>query len=328
MSEAREEKLPLKLKLKAWWEGYDQAELAAAYLARRGAPADEEVGEDEPKEVVLEGPPPPSDFNADAPVDLWDDQRVDVAQYIWGEGYCGPGGTEHIISISKLLALSPEMSMADIGARLGGPARALADEFGVWVTGYEESETLVNAANELSERAGLLKKAEVHHYTPDSIDKLDRKFDRALAKDSLFRVTQKKNLLHAIYQSMKNEGLFLITDYTLGPAADANGPALEAWKELERGVAHPVPSGELKSMVEEVGFSARVFENVSEQYQGVIAKAWAGAEDVVAKLSQKKGSASLIDTLLKEAEYWARRSDLLKSGALEVWRILAYKKES
>ena len=84
------------------------------------------------------------------PVDLWDAKRVNISQYIWGEGYCGPGGPEHIVSMSKLLALSPKMSMMCLGAGLGGPTRTLADKFGVWVSGYEESEHLVEAGNELS----------------------------------------------------------------------------------------------------------------------------------------------------------------------------------
>ncbi|RME62340.1 MAG: hypothetical protein D6782_12415, partial [Alphaproteobacteria bacterium] len=84
-------KLPFKLRLKAWWEGYDPADLARLD-GMRPMPATPRAPA-RPK--VAETPPPPPSPPAEPdglPVDPWDKSRINVAQYIWGPGYCGPGG--------------------------------------------------------------------------------------------------------------------------------------------------------------------------------------------------------------------------------------------
>lgn len=52
----------------------------------------------------------------------------------------------------------------------------LADRFGVWITGYEASETLVEKGNKLSKMSGMEKKAALQFYDPENVDSFDRKF--------------------------------------------------------------------------------------------------------------------------------------------------------
>lgn len=324
--EATKEKIPLKLKLKAWWEGYDSDEVRAAFLATQGQEEEEEAAPAPvPKKEAKKEPKKES--GNEAPVDIWNEKRVDIAQYIWGEGYCGPGGPEHIITMSKLLALSPKMSMMCLGAGLGGPARTLADKFGVWVSGYEESEHLVEAGNEMSVKAGMAKKADLHHYVADGSVDFGRKFDRVLAKEYLFQVENKKGLLGATFEATKPDGLILITEYVLGSEGAVSSDAYREWKDSEHGKVFPVTEEELKEMVEGVGFSVRVHEDISEQQVSLIAGAWAGADKVIAELTKDKDGMALVNTLLEEAEFWARRSKLLTDGTLKLWRTLGYKKE-
>jgi hypothetical protein len=42
-------------------------------------------------------------------------------------------------------------------------------------------------------------------------------------------------------------------------------------------------------------------------------------------MDQEDGPA-LIEYLLKEAEFWTRQSKMLKSGDVQVWQFLGYKK--
>lgn len=327
MAEESKAKIPLKLKLKAWWEGYDSSELGALLSSGEDG---EEVEESEPK------PPPPKEKpkeqaeangKDDGPIDLWDEKRVNISQYIWGEGYCGPGGPDHIVSMSKLLALTPKMSMMCLGAGLGGPVRTLADKFGVWVSGYEESEHLVEAGNELSVKAGMAKKADLYHYVADGSVDFGRKFDRVFAKEYLFQVENKKGLLSATFEATKPDGLILITDYILGSESAVSSDAYRAWKDSESGKVYPVTEEELKELVEGPGFSVRVHEDISDQQISLIASAWAGADKVIAELVKEDDGTAMVDTLLKEAEFWAQRSKMLTDGTLKLWRTLGYKKE-
>ncbi|MCG8504230.1 MAG: methyltransferase domain-containing protein [Sphingomonadales bacterium] len=317
-------RLTLKTRLKAWWEGYDPEDLGARLHGDAEAedepdspPAEEAPAEDEDALVP----------DADLPDDPWNKEKIEIAQYIWGDGYCGPGGPEQIIAMSKLLALSPEMSMVEIGAGLGGPARTLVEEFGVWMTGYERSERLVIAGNVLSKMAGMAKKAILEPYDPESPEPFDRKFDRAFAKEALFTIDNKDQILANIYESLKPDCLFLITDYVAGEQI-SDGRKLADWVAGERIRPCLVDAEELAKAVTKAGFAIRVNEDISDQYIELISRAWAGADKVAQKLIHEPNGEGLVTTLLKEAEFWSRRTELLRSGDLRAWRLLAYKKDN
>jgi len=313
-------RIPLMLKLRAWWEGYDASEIEAR-LAKRSGNDDDATAP--PKEKKA-----PEALDAVLPVDPWDEETIEIAQYVWGNGFCGPGGPEYIVGLSKLLALSPEMSMIQLGAGLGGPARTLVDRFGVWVTGYEESEQLVEAGNELSKIAGLSKKAILTHYNTEEHEEFDRQFDRVLSKEALFTVQNKAGLIRSIEDKLKPGGLVLITDYVV---ADESVYAKDTYKQWRVGeTADPCPNtaDEIKAMLKDVKLQVRVSEDISDDYIKLINKAWAGADKVAAKLVKQENGAALIQTLMREAEFWARRKKLLESGDLRLWRFVANKKAS
>lgn len=326
--------VPFALRMRAWWEGYDSEELAFAFKKRYGKTLPSKAGKtskktetDKSQIPIKEGGEQQTD-QADEELEFepWDDKRIDIAQYIWGDGYCGPGGPEHIISMSKLLALTPKMSMMEVGSGLGGPGRTLSDSFGVWVTGYEASQPLVDAGNELSKMAGMTKKVEIVHYDPEDVSKLNRTFDRVFAKDAMLTIDNKKDLINACYNQTKAEGLMLLTEYVLGDEGSSGVPEFQEWREKEPFRIYPVTDGDLVNMVKDSGFSIRVNEDITDSYIELIANAWAGADKVVAQLIEREDGPAMIDTLLREAEYWNRRSRLMEKGHLKVWRILGYKK--
>ncbi|RMB12646.1 SAM-dependent methyltransferase [Eilatimonas milleporae] len=326
------DRVPLRLKLRAWWEGYDPDELQqryAEYAAR--VRAAQEAGraklqaarrEQEPEEALGASGHP------DLPVDPWDAQKVNIAQYVWGEGFCGPGGPEYIIALSKLLALSPEMSMLQIGASLGGPARVLADRFGVWITGYEESLTLVEKGTQMSKMAGLEKKAALEHYNTRDFKGFDRKYDRAFAKEALFTIQDKRGMIEHIEDKLKPGGLFLMTDYVLGSDAALARDSYREWKMGERLKPYMATADEIVDMMKAVRMQVRVSEDISSSYVDMINQAWAGADIVATKLAKEKNGPQLVQVLMREAEFWTRRKKLLESGDLKLWRIVANKKSS
>lgn len=310
-------KVPLKLRLKAWWEGYDTDDIKKRLSDRKVEPAVVE----EPKAEA------PKDASAEN-LDPWDTATVDIAQYIWGKGFCGPGGPDYIVSLSKLLALSPEMSMLQIGAGLGGPSRVLVDRFGVWITGFEESEMLVEKGRKLSKMAGLEKKAQLEQYEPEEFEGFDRKYDRALSKEALFTIENKQNMIARIEDKLKPGGLFLMTDYVIGSDAVLGKDKYKEWVIGERRHPFPILSDELVDLLKKNRLQVRVSEDISMQYVDMINQAWAGADEVAAKLAKREDGTMMIQTLMREAEFWTRRKKLLETGDLKLWRIVANKKSS
>lgn len=322
---ATKKNTPVKLKLKAWWEGFDQDDVRKAYL--------DAVGEDEPEEkpkarsAVAKKASEKAVPKEELIFDPWDEDRIDISQYIWGKGFCGPGGPEQIIALSKMLAMGKKETLLDLGCGLGGPARTLTKEFGVFVLGYDESAKLIEAAKEMSTMAGVQSKHEFFEYKPGEIKEFDRRFDRALAKETLLTIQDKKSIIELIFEWLKPEGMFLLVAYCLSAESVVAREDYRKWKEGEPVKPYPVTTDELVGMMEKAGFVVRVNEDISDQYTDIIASAWKGADQVVEKLmSEKESGPRLVNCLLQEAEYWSRRSKLLKDGTLEVRRMLGYKK--
>jgi len=315
--------LPFKMRLKAWWKGYDPAEVARLLRERQPHEA--------PRSRPVPPPLPPGAVapeDIDLPFDPWDAQRIEIAQYVWGEGFCGPGGPDHIVSMSKLLALSPEMSLLEIGSYLGGPARTLAEKFGAWVTGFEESPRLVDLANQKSLMTGLAKKAEIHVFDPNTLEKFDRKYDRAFAKETFFTIEKKAKLLGLLEEHLKPGGLFLITDFVLASESVVATYTFNAWRDCETARRRPymVTAKELADMCKKARFTVRVDEDVSKDYIDLVNKAWAGADRVAARIGGQADSEALLRTLLKEAEFWNLRVSMLESGQLQLRRLVGSKR--
>lgn len=309
-------KLPLTLRLKAWWEGYDSEEVEKRYVAKLPDEPVEEVAKEE------------ETAEPEVPLDPWSKDLININQYVWGAGFCGPGGPDYIIGISKLLALNPEMSMVQIGAAIGGPARVLNDKFGVWMSGYEESPAMVEKGNEMSKRMGVDKKVTLEQYDPDEFEGFDRKFDRAFAKEALFTIKDKAGMIAHIESKLKPGGLMLTTDYVLNSDAVIGKDNFKAWKVGERRTPYPVLAQDYADMFKKVNMQVRVSEDITENYIEMINEAWAGADSVAAELAKQDDGPRLIQILMQEAEFWTRRKQILESGDIRLWRFVANKKSS
>ncbi|MBT5072585.1 MAG: methyltransferase domain-containing protein [Kordiimonadaceae bacterium] len=309
-------KVPLKWRMKAWWEGYDLDDIRERLA--RGENIDE---------ADLDKAPEAPEKQADAPEAMeWDDKRLETTQLIWGEGYCGPGGSEYVTSMSKLLGMTSKMSVAVIGAGLGGPSRVLASEFGAWITGYEQSDVLATKGMALSTKAGLEGKAPIQHFNPADVDPFERTFDRAYSKEALYTVEDKPKLLADVYGKLKDGGLFLINDYTLSGVDALANLDVQKWLRQEPTQPYPVPNDTMEKLLTDCGFMVRVNEDITDAYVEMIARSWSGVDKVIESLTkQDDDHTETIQRLIKEAEYWMLRSKTMKEGHVKAWRFLVYK---
>jgi SAM-dependent methyltransferase len=302
-------------KLYAWWEGYD-AEALAALKAPKSAEAEAPALATVQQPVV---------FNGLMPFDPWSADRADVAQLIWGKGFCGPGGPEHVVAMSKLLALTPEMSIADLGAGLGGQARVLADHFGVWVTGFETSQYLVTAGNEMSHMAGMIRKAPLKQLDLESIEPFERRFDRIYGHGFLSKLQQLSAMTSKVAAALKDDGLVLATDFFARDKKTLSDLEVIEWLAAEPHKPHLHVIDKVVKEFETQKLKIRVNEPMTDQYSKLVSSHWKVAEQVVSELMEEDDTARLVPVLLKEAELWTRRLKLFASGKIEVRRILAGK---
>ena len=351
-------KLPFSIRLKAWWDGFDAEELAQTIREAEEADESDESGEtnfsfrvrflawwqgENAEDVAAE---PGSDdeslketlakktlagvasleFKAEeaAPEITdknWPEERIKIAEIIWGPGFIGPGGSEHVLKLVQPFGMNSSMNVLDLGAGLGGPARAVAEDSKAWLTGMENSDALAFAGMVRSTNAGMSKKAPITHADFETIELRPKFFDRVYSKEALFTVADKERLFEMVFKALKNEGQFVFTDYMLRDRG-AGSQAVKDWIAHEPVQPHPWSPDRTEAYLKRLGFDIRVVEDITKGARRRIFKGWQKFID-----THEPGSIpeELVSSLVDEAEHWAHRVAALDSGNIRVYRIYALK---
>ena len=296
-------------RLHAWWEGVE--------------PPPEEDAPDlaaEPLLLDTEAPPIERDWpeSAEERAKLWPVRRIEAAELIWGRDCILPGGADYTLLLAKPLGLSPAVSLLDLAAGLGGGARAMAEHFGVWVTGLERDPDLAADAEHRSKRSKFGKKAPVRRFDPGNFELKKRSFDSIFARELFYSIDDKEALFRTVQSGLKDRGQLLFTDYVLG--AQEPGAAFAKWLEGERQPSYPMPLAELTGLLERLDFDIRICEDESEIYRGHVMAAWSG---LAAELQNGTIPRHLLARVVEEAERWARFVQALKAGELRFYRFHA-----
>ena len=353
-----DEKIPLSIRFKAWWDGFDAEELAQTIREAEEAEESDESGEtnisirvrfvawwqgrnaedvaaelgseDESLRETLkkktvagvaslefkreEAAPEITDKN-------WPEERIKIAEIIWGPGFIGPGGSEHVLKLVQPFGMNSSMNVLDLGAGLGGPARAVAEDSKAWLTGMENSDALAFAGMVRSTNAGMSKKAPITHADFETIELRPKFFDRVYSKEALFTVADKERLFKMVFEALKNEGQFVFTDYMVRERG-AGSQAVKDWIAHEPVQPHPWSPDRTEAYLKRLGFDIRVVEDMTKGARRRIFKGWQKFID-----THEPGSIpeELVPSLVDEAEHWARRVAALDSGNIRVYRIYALK---
>ena len=317
----------LKEKLMAWWHGYDSPALVAldgykhAFLLWWNGEAEPKIrhlpaegsGRRTPV-VALPRKKQQQDINA----------RGIVLQALWGEGNLSPGPTEFINELIARLGLTSEMSMLDLGAGLGGPARAISSAYGVWVTAFETVPEYVKVGMEQSVMHGMGKKVPLAHYAPETVELPKRKFDCVFSKELLHHVQAKKRLLAEIEAGLKARGQFFIIDFVVTDKGKAS-PRIAEWNEADEEASHFWSREEYTAAFAEAKLDLRVTEDQTARYCEMIAEGFRGLkknmDNLLATETDTDRQSELLRALAFESNRWAVRAEALQSGDIAVLRF-------
>ena len=305
-----------KLRLHAWWEGYELPEAPPPAPTKVRLP---------PRPLAKPGPAAAASGNPDSPLNKAD---LRVLRALWGGDFVTPGDGEHVIELVKPLGLNPKMSMLDFGAGIGGPARAMAKEFGVWITGLEPSRDFVQAGMELSAGAGMAKRVVISGVETEKPVLPERRFDCIFAKESLGVVPDKDRLFAAMSKSLKPGGHVLLTDYVL--TREDGDQENAAWVEQNRaalGIGHPWRQSELHRAMDEAGLDLRINEDITDLYMKLVLGRWQLWESFARDLDDGSADApERMQLLLDKAKLWTSRMAALRASDIRIYRFHAIKK--
>jgi SAM-dependent methyltransferase len=223
----------LKTRFQAWWSGTELPDLNGAN------DLDYDGGYRAPPEPIFPRADPAAEIGLGGKtLPPWGPYRIQAAGLVWGKGQVNPGDEEYIVDLVKIAALSPDMSVLEIGAGLGGAARIISERFGVWITALESSQFLVGEGMELSVMAGLSKKVPVTVFDPSTAELPEKKFKFIFSKDTFYRLENKTDWLDSIAVAMNQTAQFMITDIvTVGDNTDES-PLTKSWRSSESDAIH------------------------------------------------------------------------------------------
>jgi SAM-dependent methyltransferase len=295
-------KVPFKQRFLAWWEG---VEAPAAPPWPKQARVAEAEAEASPQPIKLEP---------------WENAVIRVRHAIWGEGFRWPGGVPFVLELVKPFAINSSMSMLDFGCGAGGPARAIAKEFDVWITGIERDRDQVEVGKLLSTKAGLERKAEIIAYDADHFVSRSGGFDCILSMDTLFRFESRESILARLENGLKTRGQLTVCDYTRGDKTAPDDPLIAG----ALGADSPAlwTKGEYEKRFNDLKFDLRVSEDITDKFR---AMALMGLHRVTQTLEGKAVIRTFPAAFMAEVGGWERKLAAIEAGVLKIYRFYGIK---
>ena len=117
--------------------------------------------------------------------------------------------TEHVLDS---LALTPGITLLDVGCGVGGPARLAADRHGSRVTGIDLTPDYVELARSLTDRLRLTSKATFDVGSATDLPYADGSFSRAMLIHVGMNIADKERLFTEVRRVLEPGGLFAVYD--------------------------------------------------------------------------------------------------------------------
>jgi SAM-dependent methyltransferase len=167
--------------------------------------------------------------------------------------------------LAKLVQITADMSVLDVGSGVGGPARFLAATYGCRVIGVDICEPFVDAARYLTERTGQGERVSFETASALELPFDDGHFDVVLLQHVAMNISDRARLYREIRRVLKLSGRFAIYDVVLN-SGDPHYPV--PWARTPA-TSFLLTAAATREVIEPAGFRTLAWQDDTEA-----AKAW------------------------------------------------------
>jgi len=310
------EPLPLRHRLRAWWEGYDLAELKRI-LARRQADSFDANSNEAP--AVTSAVPPqrratPMPPEAREPAG-WTPQMLAAGQIVWGEHSLSPRRDAQLKTLAANAGIGSRSRVMHLGAELGGTALLLERGLGCKVLAAETQPALI------AQSAGR-----VVLVSPQD-EPILAAADFILVDGVAERGEPLATILRNQSAGLAPGGALVLRSLVLTEERAAGSARFRDWAAAEPVRPRLRSTEELSRILQEARLTVTATSSLSDDYAADVEQCWGDALDRIRALHRDPTGRALIPTLLTECERWLKRIELIREGILGVRQISATRRD-
>jgi sarcosine/dimethylglycine N-methyltransferase len=177
-------------------------------------------------------------------------------------------GLAATVELARLVGITAEMSVLDVGSGVGGPARFLAATYGCRVIGIDLSEPFVDAARYLTERTGQSRQVSFETASALELPFADGHFDTVLLQHVAMNISDRARLYREIRRVLKLSGRFATFDVVLN-TGDPHYPV--PWARTPA-TSFLLTAAATREVIEPAGFRMLAWQDDTEAAKNWIAQ--------------------------------------------------------
>ena len=187
-------------------------------------------------------------------------------------------GRKATLELGRMMNLSRESAVLDIGSGLGGPARTLAEEYGCHITGIDLTEAFCEAAREMSEWVKLADRVAFRQGDATRLPFSDDRFDAAMTIHVAMNISAKDWMYAEARRVVKSGGIFAVYDVLKGEGGEVLYPV--PWAR-EPSISHLETRDAMEALLKHAGFKILQIVDSTEESHG-----W--FEEMLARMSASR----------------------------------------